>query len=93
LRNRSIQVGAFPEASAFTPDGRYVVVSDHADQDFSILKVLREQADFHTRATIGSTSPKTLSDVWQKSHISADFEILIYKGDVREAPREYRLCR
>jgi len=36
---KTIQVGAFPEAIAFTPDGRYIFIGNNADQDFSILKV------------------------------------------------------
>ena len=36
---QSIEVGAFPEPIAFTPDGRYLYVGNYADQDFSILKV------------------------------------------------------
>jgi DNA-binding beta-propeller fold protein YncE len=35
----TVEVGAFPEAIAFTPDGRYVYVGNYTDQDFSILKV------------------------------------------------------
>jgi 6-phosphogluconolactonase (cycloisomerase 2 family) len=36
---KSVEVGAFPEAIAFTPDGRYIYVGNYSDQDFSILKV------------------------------------------------------
>ena len=36
---KTVEVGAFPEAAAFTPDGRYIYVGNYADQDFSILKV------------------------------------------------------
>jgi DNA-binding beta-propeller fold protein YncE len=36
---KTIEVGAFPEPMAFTPDGRYLYVGNYADQDFSILKV------------------------------------------------------
>jgi DNA-binding beta-propeller fold protein YncE len=36
---KTIEVGAFPESIAFTPDGRYIFVGNYADQDFSILKV------------------------------------------------------
>jgi DNA-binding beta-propeller fold protein YncE len=36
---KTVEVGAFPEAAAFTPDGRYIYVGNFADQDFSILKV------------------------------------------------------
>jgi DNA-binding beta-propeller fold protein YncE len=34
-----IEVGALPEAVAFTPDGRYIYVGNYIDQDFSILQV------------------------------------------------------
>jgi DNA-binding beta-propeller fold protein YncE len=37
--SQTIEVGAFPEPIAFTPDGRYLYVGNYADQDFSILKV------------------------------------------------------
>jgi DNA-binding beta-propeller fold protein YncE len=36
---KTIEVGAFPEPLAFSPDGRYIYVGNFADQDFSILKV------------------------------------------------------
>jgi DNA-binding beta-propeller fold protein YncE len=36
---KTVEVGAFPEAIAFTPDGRYIYVGNFSDQDFSILKV------------------------------------------------------
>ncbi len=36
---QTVEVGAFPEAIAFTPDGRYLYTGNFADQDFSILKV------------------------------------------------------
>ncbi|MEJ0016071.1 MAG: hypothetical protein WDN25_05800 [Acetobacteraceae bacterium] len=36
---KTLAVGAFPEAAAFTPDGRYILVGNFSDQDFSILKV------------------------------------------------------
>jgi DNA-binding beta-propeller fold protein YncE len=36
---KTVEVGAFPEAAAFTPDGAYIYVGNYADQDFSILKV------------------------------------------------------
>jgi len=35
----TVEVGAFPEPMAFSPDGRYLYVGNYADQDFSILKV------------------------------------------------------
>jgi DNA-binding beta-propeller fold protein YncE len=35
----TVEVGAFPEAIAFSPDGRYLYVGNYTDQDFSILKV------------------------------------------------------
>jgi DNA-binding beta-propeller fold protein YncE len=34
-----LQVGAFPEAVAFSPDGRYIYVGNYSDADLSILKV------------------------------------------------------
>lgn len=36
---KTIEVGAFPEPMAFTPDGKYLYVGNYADEDFSILKV------------------------------------------------------
>jgi DNA-binding beta-propeller fold protein YncE len=36
---KEIEVGGLPEAAAFTPDGRYLLVGNYLDQDFSILKV------------------------------------------------------
>ena len=36
---KTIQVGALPEAALFSPDGRYIYVSNFIDKDFSILKV------------------------------------------------------
>jgi DNA-binding beta-propeller fold protein YncE len=36
---KTIDVGAVPEAVAFTPDGGYIYVGNYSDQDFSILKV------------------------------------------------------
>jgi DNA-binding beta-propeller fold protein YncE len=34
-----LEVGALPEAVAFTPDGRYLYVGNFIDQDFSIFQV------------------------------------------------------
>lgn len=36
---KEIEVGGLPEAAAFTPDGRYLLVGNYLDQDFSILRV------------------------------------------------------
>ena len=36
---KTVEVGAFPEPMAFSPDGRYIYVGNYADADFSILKV------------------------------------------------------
>jgi DNA-binding beta-propeller fold protein YncE len=36
---KTIEVGAFAEPIAFSPDGRYIYVGNFADQDFSILRV------------------------------------------------------
>jgi DNA-binding beta-propeller fold protein YncE len=36
---KTVKVGAFPEAIAFTPDGSYIYVGNYTDQDVSILKV------------------------------------------------------
>jgi DNA-binding beta-propeller fold protein YncE len=36
---KEIEVGGLPEAAVFTPDGRYLLVGNYLDQDFSILKV------------------------------------------------------
>ena len=38
-RLNDIEVGALPEAVAFTPDGRYIFVGNYSDRDFSILRV------------------------------------------------------
>ena len=38
-RLNDIEVGALPEAVAFTPDGRYIYVGNYTDRDFSILRV------------------------------------------------------
>jgi DNA-binding beta-propeller fold protein YncE len=36
---KEIEVGGLPEAAVFTPDGRYILVGNYLDQDFSILRV------------------------------------------------------
>lgn len=36
---REIEVGGLPEAAVFTPDGRYLLVGNYIDQDFSIFRV------------------------------------------------------
>ena len=36
---QDIEVGGLPEAAQFTPDGKYILVGNFLDQDFSILKV------------------------------------------------------
>ena len=36
---KTIQVGAFPEPAAFSPDGRYIYIGNFLDKDFSILRV------------------------------------------------------
>jgi len=36
---KEIEVGGLPEAAVFTPDGRYLLVGNYLDQDFSILRV------------------------------------------------------
>ncbi len=36
---QDIEVGGLPEAAQFTPDGKYIMVGNYLDQDFSILKV------------------------------------------------------
>jgi len=38
-RIKEIDVGGLPEAAVFTPDGRYLLVGNYLDQDFSILAV------------------------------------------------------
>jgi DNA-binding beta-propeller fold protein YncE len=38
-RLNDIEVGALPEAAAFTPDGKYIYVGNYMDKDFSILSV------------------------------------------------------
>ncbi len=36
---KDIEVGGLPEAVCFTPDGRYLLVGNYMDRDFSILQV------------------------------------------------------
>jgi DNA-binding beta-propeller fold protein YncE len=36
---KEIEVGGLPEAALFTPDGRYLLIGNYLDQDFSILRV------------------------------------------------------
>lgn len=36
---KTIPVGGLPEAAVFTPDGKYILVGNYLDQDFSILRV------------------------------------------------------
>jgi DNA-binding beta-propeller fold protein YncE len=36
---KQIEVGGLPEAAVFTPDGKYLLVGNYLDEDFSILKV------------------------------------------------------
>jgi WD40 repeat protein len=38
-KTEDIEVGGLPEAAQFTPDGKYLLVGNYLDQDFSILKV------------------------------------------------------
>ena len=38
-RLQDIEVGALPEGAVFTPDGKYILVGNYLDQDFSILRV------------------------------------------------------
>ncbi|WP_022721089.1 beta-propeller fold lactonase family protein [Rhodopseudomonas sp. B29] len=38
-KTQDIEVGGLPEAAAFTPDGKYILVGNYLSQDFSILKV------------------------------------------------------
>lgn len=39
VKTQEIEVGGLPEAAVFTPDGRYLYVTNYTDQDISILKV------------------------------------------------------
>jgi DNA-binding beta-propeller fold protein YncE len=36
---KEIEVGGLPEPVVFTPDGRYLLIGNYNDQDFSILRV------------------------------------------------------
>jgi DNA-binding beta-propeller fold protein YncE len=36
---KEIEVGRLPEGAVFTPDGRYLLIGNYIDQDFSILRV------------------------------------------------------
>ena len=36
---KEIEVGGLPEGAVFTPDGRYLLIGNYIDQDFSILRV------------------------------------------------------
>jgi DNA-binding beta-propeller fold protein YncE len=38
-RIQDIEVGALPEGAVFTPDGKYILVGNYLDKDFSILRV------------------------------------------------------
>jgi DNA-binding beta-propeller fold protein YncE len=38
-KTQDVAVGGLPEAAQFTPDGKYILVGNYLDQDFSILKV------------------------------------------------------
>ncbi len=38
-RLKDIEVGGLPEGAVFTPDGKYILVGNYLDQDFSILRV------------------------------------------------------
>jgi DNA-binding beta-propeller fold protein YncE len=38
-KTQDIEVGGLPEAAQFTPDGKYILVGNYLDQDFSVLKV------------------------------------------------------
>jgi DNA-binding beta-propeller fold protein YncE len=38
-KTKEVEVGGLPEAAVFTPDGRYLLVGNYLDQDFSILRV------------------------------------------------------
>jgi DNA-binding beta-propeller fold protein YncE len=34
-----VEVGGFPEAAVFSPDGKYLYIGNYVDRDISILKV------------------------------------------------------
>ena len=36
---KTVEVGGLPEAAVFTPDGKYILVGNYLDQEFSILRV------------------------------------------------------
>jgi DNA-binding beta-propeller fold protein YncE len=36
---QDVEVGGLPEAAVFTPDGKYLLVGNYLDKDFSILKI------------------------------------------------------
>lgn len=36
---QDVEVGGLPEAAVFTPDGKYILVGNYLDGDFSVLKV------------------------------------------------------
>ncbi len=38
-KTQDIEVGGLPEAAVFTPDGKYLLIGNYLDSDFSILKV------------------------------------------------------
>jgi len=38
-KTQEIEVGGLPEAAVFTPDGRFLLVGNYLDSDFSILRV------------------------------------------------------
>ncbi|MBR1217184.1 YncE family protein [Bradyrhizobium sp. U87765 SZCCT0131] len=38
-KTQDVEVGGLPEAAAFTPDGKYLLVGNYLDSDISILKV------------------------------------------------------
>jgi DNA-binding beta-propeller fold protein YncE len=38
-KTQEIEVGGLPEPAVFTPDGRYLLVGNYLDSDFSILRI------------------------------------------------------